>query len=75
MVNIAHSINDIPIRLTDERWIHIVENHDDLAGYYFEILDIISNPALVLEGDSDDLWAVRFISTRKALVVIYKESK
>jgi len=28
------SKNNIPIRLTEERWFHIIENHDDLAGYY-----------------------------------------
>lgn len=32
------SINGVPIRLTDERWVHIVENHDDLAGFYDEII-------------------------------------
>ena len=30
--NIAYSINGVPIRLTAERWLHIVENHDDMAG-------------------------------------------
>ena len=38
MTNITYSVNDVPIRLTDERWTHIVENHDDIAGYYFEVL-------------------------------------
>lgn len=28
------SKNNIPIRLTEERWLHIVENHDEMAGYY-----------------------------------------
>ena len=31
-MEIVKSVNNVPIRLTDERWIHIVENHDDLAG-------------------------------------------
>ena len=31
----AVSRNGVPIRLTEERWFHIVENHDDLAGYYY----------------------------------------
>jgi len=40
-VDILHSINGVPIRFTDERWVHIVENHDDLAGFHDEIVDII----------------------------------
>lgn len=32
-MDIAYSVDDVPIRLTAERWFHIVENHDDLAGY------------------------------------------
>jgi hypothetical protein len=37
-MDIAISKAGVPIRLTDERWYHIVENHDDLAGYYDEVL-------------------------------------
>ena len=37
MPDITYSVNNVPIRLTDERWIHIVENHDDMAGYYFDV--------------------------------------
>ena len=33
-MDVARSIEDVPIRLTSERWFHTVENHDDLAGYY-----------------------------------------
>lgn len=25
------SVNGVPIRLTEERWFHIVENHDDIG--------------------------------------------
>lgn len=75
MRNITYSVNNIPIRLTDERWTHIVENHDDVAGYYFDALETVNNPTLVLEGDEDELWAVKYISKRKAFLVIYKESK
>jgi len=75
MIDIAYSVNNIPIRLTAERWMHIVENHDDMAGYYFDVLEIVGNPTWVVEGDEDELWAVRLISKRKALLVIYKEFK
>jgi len=75
MTNITYSVNDVPIRLTDERWTHIVENHDDIAGYYFDVLETVTNPTWVLQGDEDELWAVKLISKRKAMLVIYKESK
>lgn len=75
MRNITYSINKIPIRLTDERWNHIVENHNDIAGYLYDILDTVSEPAYILEGDKDELWALRFLSKEKVFLVIYKESK
>jgi len=31
-MEIAYSVNRVPIRLTDERWGHIVNSHDDLAS-------------------------------------------
>jgi hypothetical protein len=73
MTNTAYSINQIPIRLTDERWNHIVESHDDMAGYYYDILESIANPTWVVQGDEDELWAIKLISKEKAFLVIYKE--
>ena len=75
MNHTTYSVNNIPIRLTDERWNHIVENHDDMAGYYYDVLESVSNPTWVMEGDRKDLWAVKLISKTKAILVIYKESK
>ena len=72
MTNITYSVNSIPIRLTDERWTHIVENHDDIAGYYFDVLETIANPTWIFEGEEDELWAVKLVSERKAILVIYK---
>ena len=75
MTNITYSVNHVPIRLTDERWGHIVENHNDIAGYYYDVLEAVENPTWVLEGDENELWAVKLISKRKAFLIIYKESK
>lgn len=41
MADVALSVDGVPIRLTDERWVHIVENHDDLAGYYDDVLEAV----------------------------------
>jgi len=40
-MEIVKSKNGVPIRLTEERWYHIIENHDDLVGYYDEVLSVV----------------------------------
>jgi hypothetical protein len=55
MKNITYSVNNAPIWLTDERRSHIVESHDDMAGYYYDILETISFPTWIFEGDEDEL--------------------
>ncbi len=45
-MDIVYSVNGVPIRLTDERWLHIVNNHTELAGYCDDILATIENPIL-----------------------------
>ncbi|MFZ4658195.1 MAG: hypothetical protein ACOYNY_14360 [Caldilineaceae bacterium] len=67
------SINNIPIRLTAERWLHIVENHDDMAGYYEDVLETLENPELILPGHKGSLVAVRNYGHRRYLTVIYRE--
>ena len=47
-MDVVISQSDVPIRLTDERWFHIVENHDDVAGYYDEVLEAIEDPDMIL---------------------------
>ncbi len=73
MTSKVESVNHIPIRLTDERWRHIVENHNDIASFYFEILETVANPEFVFDGDYGELWAVKHISLRKVIMVIYRE--
>jgi hypothetical protein len=49
-VDIATSVNGIPIRLTEERWAHIVENKPYMRAYYEKILIAIENPTWILRG-------------------------
>ncbi len=58
-MDIAYSIVNVPIRLTDERWVHIVENHDEMAGYYEDVLAVIEDPEYVLRGHGGSLIAAR----------------
>ena len=73
MIEKVLSKNDTPIRLTDERWAHIVEEHCELAGMRLEVLETVASPSRILEGKAGELLAVREINPGKHLVVIYKE--
>jgi len=72
-MDVVKSKNNIPIRLTKERWFHIIENHDDLAGYYNEVLQTIEEPDYIIRGYRSALIALREIEKGKFLAVIYKE--
>jgi len=72
-VHIAYSVNKVPIRLTYERWYHIIENHDDLASYFFDVLETIENPDFINRGNKGTLKATKNIGKSKWLVVIYRE--
>lgn len=72
-MDIVISKGGVPIRLTEERWFHIVENHDDVAGRYDEVLETIEAPDIILQGYRGALIAVRNLGRRKYLAVIYRE--
>ena len=71
-MDIAYSVKRVPIRLTDERWSHIVNAHDDLAGYYDNCLETIESPDLILRGLRGSLKAVKAYGKNRYLVVIYR---
>ena len=71
-MEIAYSVNNVPIRLTYERWYHIIENHDDLASYFHDVLDTVETPEFIMQGNQGTLKATRNMG-KKWLVVIYKE--
>jgi hypothetical protein len=72
-VDTTHSVDGVPIRLTEERWFHIVENHDEVAGYYDEVLDTVARPEVVLPGHGRSLIAVRNHGLHRNLCVIYRQ--
>lgn len=73
MVDVATSQRDIPIKLTDERWNHILEGHPELINHKTDVLKVVSNPELILEGNNGALMGVREIEPSKWLVVVYTE--
>jgi hypothetical protein len=75
MINEVVSKNGIAIRLTDERWAHITEEHCELAGLRPDVLETVFQPERILAGSEDELIAVREIDQGKHLVVVYREHK
>lgn len=75
---IVHSHNGVPIRLTDERWQHIVGRHPEMFDQRERILETVTEPDMIQEGDFGELLAVRFYSTTpltsKFLIVAYRET-
>ena len=73
MTDIATSLNGIPIRLTDERWTHITEEHGELTGFRLEVIGTINAPIRVFAGEAGELLAVRELELGKYIVVVYRE--
>jgi hypothetical protein len=72
-MDIAVSRNEVPIRLTQERWFHIAEEHSEMAGYYFEALETVEDPEAIYEGKAGEYIAVREIEKGKLIAVVYRE--
>ncbi len=73
MTDTVTSKNNITIRLTDERWAHIVEEHNELAGSRTAVLETVSEPKRIVAGGQGELLAVREIVSGKWMVVVYRE--
>lgn len=67
------SKNGILIRLTEERWKHIVLMHPSLADKQRHVLAIVKNPDYIFRGKGGELLAVSTLPKQVYLVVIYKE--
>jgi len=75
MLDTVISVRGIPIRLTDERWANITEEHSELAGMRFEILETVMRPSQIYQGGRGELIAIREIGDGKYWAVIYRESE
>ncbi len=72
-MDIVQSKNGVPIRLTEKRWLHITEEHSEMAGYYFDVLETIQEPEAIYEGKGGELISIKEIDTGKYIAAIYKE--
>ena len=72
-MDIAYSVNGVPIRLTEERWEHVVSNKPYMETYYEKALEAIETPTWILRGYAGALIAVLSVAKRNYLHVIYRE--
>lgn len=67
------SKSGVTIRLTDERWAHITEEHSELAGMRYDVLESVAEPDRIYRGGEGEAIAAKEIEAGKFLVVIYRE--
>ncbi len=73
MADTATSRNGIPIRLTDERWAHIADEHGELTDLRLEVMQTITEPSRIFAGGAGELLAVQEQQLGKYIVVVYRE--
>ncbi len=74
MVHTVLSKNEVPVRLTAERWAHIVEEHNELAGLRLDVLETVADPERILAGGAGERLALREHEPGKWTVVVWRES-
>jgi hypothetical protein len=78
MTYTAVSRNGVTIRLNDERWSHIVRRHPEMEGQRGWVLETLTEPDMIQQGDFGELLAIRFYFgtplTDKYLVAAYRET-
>ena len=67
------SKNGVSVRLSDERWAHIAEEHCELAGMREEVMAAINEADKVVAGTANELLALHTLEDGKTLVVVYRE--
>lgn len=73
ILDIVKSINDVPIRLTDERWEHILIGHPYMSGFYARLLQAVENPEFLLRGEKQSKIGILNMGRRRWLHVVYRE--
>ncbi len=74
---IVRSVNNVPLRLTGERWNHVRTRHPEMSDQLERILETAFQPDMVQQGDRGELLAIRRYPDTplmgKYLVVAYRE--
>lgn len=69
----VYSLNNVPLRLTEERWEHIVGSHPYMTRYYEDMLDAVDDPEYILPGHKGSLIAVVRLRKKAILHVMHRE--
>ena len=69
----VYSLNNVTVRLTEERWEHIVGCPPYMTRYYEEMIDAVDDPEYILPGHKGSLIAVVALRKKTILHVMYRE--
>jgi hypothetical protein len=56
---VVRSVNGVSVRLTEERWRHIVVRHPEIEPYRDRVLETVEDPDFVARGLHGELKAAR----------------
>ena len=77
MIAVTRSKDGFAIKLTKERWNHIITSHIDMTDNRDLLLKTVEDPDMILKGVSDEVRAVRFFKEThfgpRYLMAAYKE--
>ena len=77
-MKLVQSVAGVPVRLTPERWSHIARRHLEMANLQDRVLETVSSPDYVQEGDRGTMIALKHYTrtplTSKYCVVVYRET-
>ena len=57
---IAKSKNNVPVRLTLERWAHIIARHPEMDSQKERVIETLTEPEIIQQGDFGELVAIRY---------------
>ena len=74
---VVTSIHKVPLRISQERWSPIAKRHPETVTEKEKVIETVTYPDLLQEGDFGEILAVRFYPapplTKKYLIVAYRE--
>ncbi len=73
ILDVVKSKDGVPIRLTFERWEHIIERHPSMSGFLDAVLDAVEYPEFLSRGERGAKTAIVNLGRRRWLHVSYRE--
>lgn len=70
-LRVTTSVNGNAIRITAERWVHVVEHHEEVSGMLDDVAEAIDAPEAVFAGRENASIAVKSYDTGIWIVAVY----